>query len=84
MLERETAVARDVVGVRVRLEHPHEPDAVARGLLEVRLDRVGRIDHDGDAGLLVSDEVRGAAEVVVDELAEEHALEGNTTLRYLS
>jgi predicted DNA-binding protein with PD1-like motif len=43
------------------------------GLGEVALDRVGGIDDDAFAGLLVSDEVRRTAEIVVDELGEDHA-----------
>ena len=68
MLEREAAVTRDVVGVRVRLEDADELDAVALRRIQILLDRVGRVDDDGDPRLLVADEVRGAPEVVVDEL----------------
>ena len=57
VLERETAVAGDVVGVRVRLEHADEADVAARRLLQQRLDRVRRVDDDRDAGVLVADEV---------------------------
>ncbi len=72
VLERQPSVAGDVVGVRVRLEHADEPDAAPLRLDEERFDRVGRVDGDGHARLLVADEVRGAAEVVVHELREEH------------
>ena len=72
VLEREPAVPRDVVGVRVRLDRAHDPEAAPLGLLEHRLDRVRRIDDDGDAGLLVTDEVTRAAQVVVQELVEDH------------
>ena len=48
------------------------PDAAPLRLLEVLLDRVRRVDDDGVPGRLVADEVRGAAEVVVDELREDH------------
>jgi hypothetical protein len=72
VLEREAAVSGDVVGVRVRLEDADDPDAPPLGLLDVRVDRVRGIDDDGDALLLVADEVGGAAEVVVDELLEQH------------
>ena len=41
VLEREPAVAGDVVGVRVRLEDADEPDAASLRLLQVLLDRVG-------------------------------------------
>ncbi len=57
VLERETAVAGDVVGVRVRLEHGDEPDPVKGTLIQIRLDCVGRIDDDGHTGVLVADEV---------------------------
>jgi copper transport protein len=72
VLQREASVPGDVIGVRVRLEHADETDIAARALIQIRLDRVSRIDDDGDAGLLVADEIGGAAEVVVDELPEEH------------
>ena len=44
-----------------------------RGRVEERLDRERRIDEHRLAGLFVADQVRRAAEVVVDELAQEHA-----------
>ncbi len=72
VLERESAVARDVVGVRVGLDRPDEPDLEPVGLREDVLDRVGRVDDDRFAGLLAADQVRGAAEVVVQDLREEH------------
>ena len=57
MLEREPAVPRDVVGVGVRLENRRQLDAVSPALIQVLLDGVGRIDHDRDARVLVTDEV---------------------------
>ena len=72
VLEREPAVPGEVVGVRVRLDDADDPTPRARGLLEERLDRVGRVDDRGDARLLVADQIRRAAEVVVQELLEEH------------
>jgi hypothetical protein len=72
VLEREAAVPRDVVGVGVRLEHADDLELVVAGRLDEPFDRVRRIDDDRGPGALVSDEVRGAAEIVVDELAEEH------------
>ena len=65
VLEREAAVPRDVVGVRVRLDHADEPHPLPLGLGEQRLDRVRRVDHDGDPGLLVTDQVARAPEIVV-------------------
>ena len=66
------AVAGDVIGMEVRVDH--QPDAVAAllGEVEVRLDVVGRIDDHRLAGLSRRDEVGGAAEVVVQELLEVH------------
>ena len=49
-----------------------------RGLLEERLDGERGVDEHRLAGLLVPDQVRRAAEVVVDELAQEHAPERTT------
>ena len=73
VLERQPAVAGDVVGVRVRLEHADDAHTVPLGLVEVLLDRVGRVDQDRLARSLVADEVGGAAEVLVDELAKQHS-----------
>ena len=47
VLEREPAVPRDVVGVRVRLDRANDANAATLGFLEVLLDREGRIDDDG-------------------------------------
>ena len=66
----EPAVARDVVGVRVRLDDVHDAEAVAARELEVLVDRDRRVDHDRLAR--VGDDVRGAAEICIDQLAEEH------------
>ena len=72
VLEREAPVPRDVVGVRVRLEHAHDPQALALGGLEVGLDRVRGIHDHGLPGRLVADQVGRAAEIVVHELLEDH------------
>ena len=72
VLECETAVAGDVVGVRVCLEHANDSDSEPLGLHQVRLDRVRGIDEQRLAGRLVADEVGGAPEVLVDELPQEH------------
>jgi hypothetical protein len=69
----------------VGLDDSDDVDAAMRGLFEVLLDRVGRIDHSCDAGVLVADEVRGTTQVVVDELREDHsARDGTTVSRYFS
>jgi hypothetical protein len=66
----EAAVAGDVVGVVVRLEHVREAEVVLVGELEVVLDLPLRVDD----GCLapVRDHVRGAGEILVQHLAEEH------------
>ena len=66
----EPAVARDVVGVRVRLDDVDDAEAVPGRELEVLVDRDRRVDHDRLAR--VGDDVRGAAEICIDQLAEEH------------
>ena len=73
VLESEPTVPRHVIGVGVRLEHAHDLDIAARRFREVLLDRECGIDDDGDTRVLVADEVRSAAEIVVDELGEDHA-----------
>ena len=72
VLEREAAVSRDVVGVRVRLEDADQPDVVPLDLCQHGFDVIRRVDDDRDAGVLVADEVRGAAQVIVQELLEQH------------
>ena len=72
VLEREPPVPGHVIGVRVRLEDAHDPHVVPGRLLEVLLDRVGGVDDDRFARVLVPDEIGGAAEIVVDELPEQH------------
>ena len=84
VLEREAPVARDVVGVRVGLEHADEPDAAALALVQILLDRVGRIDDDGDSRMLVTDDVRTTPEVVVDELLEQHDPDASNGCGYIS
>ena len=85
VLEREPAVARDVVGVRVRLERPHDAHLEPFRLCEHLLDRVRRVDHDGLLRLLAADEVRGAPEIAVQDLREQHgARDGSNGCRYRS
>ena len=81
VLEREAAVPGDMVGVRVGLEHAHDPHARLLGLLEVGLDRVGGIDDHRLAGRLVADQVGRAAEVVVHKLPEQHVAATVTNVR---
>ena len=72
VLQREASVSGDMVGVRVRLEDGDETHVSPLRLGEDCVDCIGRVDHDGDPRLLVSDEVRRAAEVVVHELPKQH------------
>ena len=67
--------------MRVRLEHPHDLDALGLRHLEVLLDRVRRIDEEGLPLTGIADQVGGTAEIVVDELAEQHTPEANTAPR---
>jgi hypothetical protein len=84
VLERKASVSRDMVSMRVRLEHADELDVVSCTCLEVLLDRVRGIDNDRDAGVLVADEIRRTAEVVVDELLEKHVSDASTGHGYIS
>jgi hypothetical protein len=63
-----------VVGVGVRLEDMGDLDPEEARQPQVLADVDLRVHDRGDAGVAVADEVRRAAEVVVDELAEDHAL----------
>jgi hypothetical protein len=70
----QAAVAGDVVGVVVGLQHMLDPHPVQAGEVQVGVDVPLRVDHGGDAGGGVADQVGGAAEVLVDDLAEEHRI----------
>ena len=58
----------------VGLPHVPDPHPVQAGQPPVGLDVPLRVDDDGDAGFAVGDQVGGAAEILVDDLAEEHSL----------
>ncbi len=62
----------DVVGVVVRLEDMLEPDAAVAREVQILVDLESRIDNRRRPGLLVADQVRGASEIVVGDLLEEH------------
>ena len=68
----EPAVARDVVGVVVGLEHVLDAHAQVAREAQVLVDLEARVDDGRDAGVLVADQVGRAAEVVVGDLAEDH------------
>jgi hypothetical protein len=67
----QAALPGDVVGVVVGLEDVRDLEAVFVGELEVLLDVPLGVDHRRLSS--VGDHVRGAAEVFVQDLAEEHA-----------
>ena len=70
---REAAVAGHVVGVRVRLEDVADLDAEVAREPQVLRDVELRIDDGRHARVLVPDQVGGAAEVVVGDLAQDHS-----------
>jgi hypothetical protein len=84
VLEREAAVAGNMVGVRVRLENRDELDVPALAFIQILLDRIRRIDEDGGSGTFIADKVRGTPQVVVNELLEEHACDGSNQCGYRS
>ena len=71
VLQGEPSVAGDVVGVRVRLEHAFDPQTLSCSGVDVLLDLEGRVDDHGHACVAVPDQIRGTAEILVDELPEE-------------
>jgi hypothetical protein len=68
----EPAVAGDVVGVVVGLEHVLDHDAEVAGEPQVLVDVQARIDDRGDPGVLVADQVARATQVVLGDLTEDH------------
>src|SRR3954451_4607314 len=83
-LEREAAVAGDMIRMRVRLENGGELDAMALAFVQALLDRGRGICGDRRSGLLVADQVGGTPEVVVDELLEEHERDRSNRRGYIS
>ena len=61
-----------------------ELDVPALALVQILLDRVGRIDEDGDSGVLVADEVGTTPQVVVDELLEQHECDRSNQRGYIT
>jgi hypothetical protein len=84
MLECESPVTGDVIGMCVRLEDADELDLVSPGGIEILLDGERRIDDDGFLRLLVADEIRGTPEIVVDELPEQHGRDRTSRCGYIS
>ena len=63
-----------MVGVGMRLDHANDLDLAPGRRLEHRLDRIRRIDDRGHASFLAPDQIRRTAEVVVQELLEQHEM----------
>ena len=84
MLERKPAVTGDVIGVCMGLEDSDKLNLVSPGGIQILLDRECRIDDDGLPCLLVADEIRGAPEIVVDELPEQHGRDRTSRCGYIS
>ncbi len=72
VLECEPTVSGDVVGVCVRLDRPDDPHPAPLGLLQDRLDRERRVDDCRDRGVFVTHEITRTAQIVVQELVEDH------------
>ena len=68
----EPPVPGDVIRVVVRLEDVRDPHPREPGERQVGLDIQARVDDRRLAGGVVADDVGGAAEIVVDELSEDH------------
>ena len=84
VLEREAPVSRQVIRVRVRDERANQPHLVPlRGSKQVA-EREERVDNHRDTCVLVADQVRRAAEIVVQELPEKHGFDASTRLGFPS
>jgi hypothetical protein len=70
--------------VCMRLEHADELHLMSPGGVQILLDRECRIDDDRLPRLLVADEIRGAPEIVVDELPEQHGRDRTSRCGYIS
>ncbi len=70
----EAAVSGDVVGVVVGLQDVLDAHSEVARQPEVLVDVELRVHDGSDAGVLVADQVAGAAEVVVGDLAKDHAV----------
>ena len=68
----EAPMSGDVVGVVVGLQHVLDPHPVQPRQAAVGIDVPLRIDHRRVPRIAIGDQIGGAAEVLVDDLAEEH------------
>ena len=73
VLERQPAVAGDVVRVGVRLQHARDAHAAPLGERAHRLEVERRVDDDGYSRQVVTHQVGRAAEILVENLLEQHA-----------
>ena len=63
---------RDVIGMVVRLEDVLDAHTRVACEVEIDVDLEAGIDDRRDSGLVVTDDVGGAAQIIVGDLAEEH------------
>ena len=84
MLERKPAVARDVIGVGMRLDRADDPHPARLGLGEQRVDLERRVDDDRHPRFLVSHQIGRTPQIVVQELMEDHVGDRSTRSRYPS
>src|SRR5712691_10079508 len=68
----ESARARNVVVVHVRLERVGDEHAQPRGGVQVGVDVTVRVDAKGDTGIRVRDEVARVTEAGIEELFDQH------------
>jgi hypothetical protein len=72
VVEREAAVAGQMVRVSVRLDRAHDLHVALGRHFQHRFDGVRWIDDRSDCCVLITDQIRRTAEVVVQKLLEQH------------
>ena len=78
VLEREPAMPGEVIGVRVGFEDAPDLDTRFGRRLHVLLDGESGVDDNSLTGARVADEIRATAQVLIDELPEQHEAERTT------
>ena len=68
----ELAATGHVVVVEVRLDDADDAQVLRAGGLEIEVDVPSRVDHGGDAGVVIDDEGRQVAEATDRELLDTH------------
>ncbi len=72
MLQRKPPMTRKVVGMGVRLKHPHDLHPKAFGRLNVLLDPERRIDNNGLTSRGIAHEIAPAPQILVNKLLKHH------------